>query len=352
MKLSFLELPAKERDLYFEQAAIRKNLAPVIIEMDFWVCWLLGILFESRFADHLVFKGGTSLSKVYQVIERFSEDIDLSLSPDFLKLPEPGASRKQADQWMTLAEKTCSEVVREQIAPEIERSVTDILGRRDSSWFEFITDSLTKSPVLLFHYPSTQLSGVEYIRRSVKLEFGSLTEQQPTGNHPIRPWIADILPDAFPDWQCRVVALDVVRMFWEKATILHAEYHRPDGRSTPDRYSRHYADLAALSQTPHADEALQQDEIRKLVVTWKGRYFRSGWSSYDTAQPGTFRLVPPEERLLGLRRDYGQMRDMYLSPPPSFDAVLGHLATLATSPQPPRRPPSCAVPSSRYRRGR
>ena len=328
MKLGFLELLHSERGLYFEQAAIRKNLAPVIIEKDFWVCWLLGILFESRFSPEIVFKGGTSLSKVYQVIERFSEDIDLSLSPDFLKLPEAGTSGKQADLWMTRAEKACSDVVRDQIAPELERSVTDVLGSRDSSWFEFIADSQTKSPVLLFHYPSLQPSGVEYIQRSVKLEFGSLTEQQPTGNHPIRPWIADILPDAFPDWQCRVVALDVVRTFWEKATILHSEYHRPIGKPTPDRFSRHYADLAALSLTTHADEALKRDEIRNQVVTWKGRYFRSGWSSYGTAQPGKFRLVPPEERLLSLRRDYGQMRDMYLSPPPSFDEVLGHLTTL------------------------
>ena len=81
MKLAFLQLPAEERHLYIEQAATRRNVSPVIMEKDFWVCWLLGILFESEFAANLVFKGGTSLSKVFGVIERFSEDIDLSLSP-------------------------------------------------------------------------------------------------------------------------------------------------------------------------------------------------------------------------------------------------------------------------------
>ena len=79
MKLAFLELPPEERRLYIEQAAIRWNISPVVLEKDFWVCWLLGVLFESEFAGSLVFKGGTSLSKVFGVIERFSEDIELSL---------------------------------------------------------------------------------------------------------------------------------------------------------------------------------------------------------------------------------------------------------------------------------
>jgi len=81
MKLEFLELPDVERRLYIEQAAIRRGFSPVIMEKDFWVCWLLSILFESEFAGDLVFKGGTSLSKVFGSIDRFSEDIDLSLSP-------------------------------------------------------------------------------------------------------------------------------------------------------------------------------------------------------------------------------------------------------------------------------
>jgi hypothetical protein len=227
MKLGFLELPPGERRLYIEQAAARRNLSPVVLEKDFWVCWLLGILFESEFAGSLVFKGGTSLSKVFGVIERFSEDIDLSLSPAFLKLPEAGTSRNQANKWMTKAEAACGAAVRNQIAPAMEAAVTGVLGKSERTWFEFLTDPNTNSPVLLFHYPSSQPDGFDYLKRSVKLEFGSLTDQQPTGRHPLRPWLADVLPDAFPEWRCEVVALEVERSFWEKATILHTEYHRP-----------------------------------------------------------------------------------------------------------------------------
>jgi hypothetical protein len=328
MKLGFLDLPSDERRLYIEQAALRRNVSPVVLEKDFWVCWLLGILFESPFAGNLVFKGGTSLSKVFGVIERFSEDIDLSLSPAFLNLPEAGKSRNQANKWMAKAEAACGIAVRDQISAAMEAAVEQVLGKRNQGWFEFMTDANTNSPVLLFHYPSSQPAGFEYLRRSVKMEFGSLTDQQPFGRHPIRPWVAEVLPDAFTDWRCEVVALEVERSFWEKATILHAEYHRPMDKPTPDRISRHYADTAALAKHPAASIALDQHDLRDRVVRWKSQFFGSSWANYDLATPGNFRLVPPAERLPALQRDYRAMRDMYLIEPANFEDILATLAEL------------------------
>jgi hypothetical protein len=328
MKLRFLELPAGERRLYIEQAAVRRNVSPVILEKDFWVCWLLGILFESQFADSLVFKGGTSLSKVFNVIDRFSEDVDLSVSPAFLKLPEAGTSRNQANKWMTRAEAACGTAVRDQIGPAMEAAVTAVLGKAERAWFVFQGDSYTHSPVLLFHYPSSQPAGLDYLKRSVKLEFGSLTDQQPVGRHPVRPWIADVLPDAFPDWRCEVVALEAERSFWEKATILHAEYHRSPGKPIPDRFSRHYADMAAMARRPLAGRAINQYDLRDRVVEWKSQFFGSSWANYGQAKPASFRLVPPDARLPALKRDYQAMRDMYLTEPASFDEILMTLAEL------------------------
>jgi hypothetical protein len=328
MKIDFLALPDDERRLYIEQAAIRRSLSPVIMEKDFWVCWLLGILFESEFAGDLVFKGGTSLSKVFGVIDRFSEDIDLSLSPQFLNLPEAGKSRTQANKWMAKAEAACGLAVQSLIAPVLEAAAHETLGDRGEAWFEFLTDPATHSPVLLFHYPSTQPDGIAYLKRSVKLEFGSLTDQQPTGCHPVAPWIADVLPESFPDWKCEVVALEVQRTFWEKATILHTEFHRPADKPTPDRFSRHYADTAALATHPDASKAAGDQDLRSRVVHWKSRFFGSSWAKYDEAVPGSFRLVPPPARLPSLRQDYQAMRDMYLSEPASFDDILAALSTL------------------------
>lgn len=330
MKLQFLDLPINERKLYFDQASAQGNVSPVLLEKDFWVSWLLAVLYSSPFAKWLVFKGGTSLSKVFGAIDRFSEDIDLSLAPEFLELPEAGSSKNQSHKWMEQAEAACSVAVEQKIAPVLEKAVSAFLGENPTGWFEYLTDPGTHSPVLLFHYPTTQPPGFDYLRRSVKLEFGSLTDQQPTGRHPIQPLMASLIPATLPDWTCDVVALELERTFWEKATILHTEYHRPADKQTPDRYSRHYADTASLALMPIADHAISQPQLRERVVNWKSRFFGSGWAHYDLAIPGAFRLVPPEARLAPLRSDYDAMRDMYMSPPRSFDDVIATLTDLET----------------------
>jgi hypothetical protein len=328
VKLSFLALEPAERWVYIQEAAARRGVLPVLLEKDFWVSWLLAVIFESEFAEHVVFKGGTSLSKAFGAIDRFSEDIDLSVSPEFLGLGEAGTSRNQAAKWMAKAEAACGAAVERSIMPALDRRVSEVLGPRPGGWLEYLVDQATRSPVLLFHYPCAEPSGFEYLKRSVKLEFGSLTDQRPVGRHPIRPWIADVLGSTFDDWACEVVSLEVERTFWEKATILHAEFHRPAEKATPDRFSRHYADLAALAQHPAAEAALGRPELRGRVVEWKARFFGSSWARYDLAKPGTFRLAPKAERVAELRRDYQAMRVMYLSEPPAFDAVVEKLEGL------------------------
>lgn len=334
MKLNFLQLPAAEQKLYFEQAAQQRGLSPVILEKDFWVSWMLGVLFNSPFSDALVFKGGTSLSKVFGVIGRFSEDIDLSLAPEFLGIAESdvdaATSRNQRQHWMEKLQAECAAKVRDHLAPAIEEMLVDVLGQRPAGqpWLEFEIDATTHSPVLLFHYPTTQATGFSYLKRSVKLEFGSLTDQRPRGRHALRPWIADDFAQAFSDWTCEAVTLELERSFWEKATILHVECHRPADKPTPDRFSRHYADTAALANLPVIEAAMADHELRERVVGWKSRFFGSAWARYDLARPGTFKLVPSESRIRALRIDYQAMRDMYLSEPVDFDQILATLAEL------------------------
>lgn len=229
---------------------------------------------------------------------------------------------------MTQAEAACGIAVQNQIAPALEAAVSKVLGHHPQPRFEFLIDSISNSPVLLFHYPTIQTTGFNYLKRSVKLEFGSLTDQQPTGQHKVCPWIADLYPDAFTDWSCNVVALELQRSFWEKATILHSEYHRPEERPTPDRFSRHYADTAALANHPVTIETLGDHELCSRVVQWKRQFFGSSWANYDLAKSGSFRLVPPLGRMTSLRRDYQAMREMYLSEPAGFDEVIATLADL------------------------
>jgi len=123
------------------------------------------------------------------------------------------AAINQSNKWMTNAEATCAAAVRATFLPELEKLVGSALGplkeKPDQRWLEFLIDKASNSPVILFHYPKTQHSGFEYLKRSVQLEFGSLTEQRPVGSYSIKPWLADVFPQLFPDWTCDVVALEI-----------------------------------------------------------------------------------------------------------------------------------------------
>ena len=193
-------------------------------------------------------------------------------------------------------------------------------------WLRFEDDPLVQSPVVHFAYPSAERAGFEYLRREVKLELGSLTDQRPAGRHAVRAWVVDDFPAAFPDWNCQVTALELPRTFWEKATILHAEHHRPAEQPMPDRYARHYSDMARLLDLHGSPSMLADHGLCARVVEWKSRVFARRWARYDLAKPGTFRLRPPQARVAALARDYTQMRAMFLSEPLAFDDVLARLS--------------------------
>lgn len=328
----FLALAPERRALAFEQAATTLAGQAVILEKDFWVSWLLGLLFaQPELAPFLVFKGGTSLSKVFGVIDRFSEDIDLCLVPEFVGADSLGFDllrcRVRRDAAVLEMQRLCAGKVQQVVLPLLESALTDALGAAPAGkWLHYELDVDAKSPILYFRYPTTQAQGFAYMRREVKLEFGTLTDQQPTGRYPIRAIIANAYPDLFSDWHCEVVALELQRTFWEKATILHAEYHRPVDSPTPDRYARHYFDMARL--LAHVDAAIFLADVAQCqrVVDWKNRVFARGWARYDLAQHGTFRLLPPELRQAALARDYATMRPMFMTEPPRFDVLLATLA--------------------------
>lgn len=331
----FLALPPARRALAFEQAAAGQAGQAgqhVILEKDFWVSWLLGLLFaQPGLAPHLVFKGGTSLSKVFGVIDRFSEDIDLCLVPEFVGADAAAfdtlGSRVKRDAAVLEMQRLCGVKVQEVVAPLLESAITEALGAASPGrWLHYELDADAKSPILYFRYPSSQANGFDYVRREVKLELGTLTDQQPTGRHPLKPLLADTYPALFDDWACEVTALELQRTFWEKATILHSEFYRPAGSATPDRYARHYFDMVKLLQHPGAFGFLADQAQCARVVDWKSRVFARGWARYDLARHGSFRLVPPGVRQAALAQDYATMRPMFMSEPPAFDDLMRQLA--------------------------
>jgi hypothetical protein len=327
----FAQESAEERAIYFEQYAAGAGIPSHIVEKDFWVCWLLGRIFAMpELGDRSVFKGGTSLSKAFGAIHRFSEDIDLGVTPASLGMEEEalddapsGSKRKMlVDQLL----ESCAKDFEQQFQPALEKDILSILGARPGgeNWLTYELEAATRSPVLWFHFPQSVPQG-DYVAPVVKIEGGSLTDQRPTGEHVIRAMVAELAPEAYDDFEARVVALEFDKTFWEKATILHAEYHRPASQPFRDRFARHYSDFAALWRHQQGPDAAKCLDLLERVRLHKKRYYGSAWANYDAAKPGTLRLVPPDSRLPELRRDYETMRPMFLREPLQFEEMLAIL---------------------------
>lgn len=328
----FTSLSIPERRVYFEQFQLRQGVEAVIIEKDFWVVWLLARIFSTlELGETAVFKGGTSLSKVFGAIERFSEDIDLGISPESLGWDETELTESSKNRWTQklrpALEAACAQRVESEWLPRLEAAVAFDLGAapHDRPWLRYELEASSHSPIIYFDYPGTLPAGMGYIERSVKVEFGSLTDQRPTGHHPIRAMIAEMAGSDFDDFDANVVVLEIERTFWEKATILHSEYHRPAEKLQPARYARHYADFAALWRHPSAAGARTEFDLLERVRKHKARFFASGWANYAAAEPGSLRLLPPESRWAELQADYAAMRSMFMGEPLPFDEVLATL---------------------------
>ena len=335
-------LPAKDRLALFQEVASRRGLSLAIIEKDFWVCWTLKRVFEvPSLGEALIFKGGTSLSKVFGLIARFSEDIDLSIRRDYLgavgeKDPEQeGLSSTQRAKRVEVLRESCRLAVQTEMLPALRSAFTAQLGAGEGTLAWRLEVDPAEEGTLLFTYPlsSIPLSSVppsipEYIRPQVKLEMGAGSDPFPVGRHQVRPYAAETFPDAFQEPVAAVVALEAERTFWEKATLIHAECHRPDERPTVPRLSRHYYDLMQLAQSAVGERALADAALRERVVRHKSVYFASGWAHYETAHPGTFRLIPGEVRLSELRRDYARMHEMFFAAVPVFEDLISTLRVL------------------------
>jgi predicted nucleotidyltransferase component of viral defense system len=277
-------MPGEDRRDVFSEAAAGLGIRPTIIEKDFWVCLVLKLLFEkSRFSRSLVFKGGTSLSKVHGLIERFSEDIDLVLDWKLIgfgkKLKDPMQefdSKSKQDQFNKEVNRQAAVYIAETLCPEL-----DILLANEGIGLTAMLDP-DDPHVVNIRYPAAFAKA--YIRPEVRLEIGPLASWVPSANHLIRPYAFDVVPQAFLNPACEVVAIAAERTFWEKATILHQEAHRTS--PMPPRYSRHYYDLYKLAVSKVRKSALSNTAMLRDVVAFKKRFYPSARARYDLAIPG------------------------------------------------------------------
>lgn len=323
-----LQLSPKQRVQLFEQTAQQTGMEAVIVEKDFWVCWTLKELFAlPAMGEHLIFKGGTSLSKIFKIIERFSEDIDVSIDRTFLGFgganePEAGASNKEKQRRVDALKAGCQQKISTGLHPALNTAIKSRVAASET-WSLRNDEEDPDQQTLLFEYPSSFAPvSAGYIRRAVKIELGARADHWPCEARTVTPYVAEQFPQGFKAGSCTIKVLSAERTFWEKATILHAEFHRPADKPIPERFSRHYCDFYELIRKGVAKSAVEKPELLARVAEHKSLFFRSSWAKYGEAAKGTLRLTPPAERLKALRDDYGKMQQMFFGQPPDFDSII------------------------------
>ena len=328
----FAKKPDAERHDIFTEAASRRDVRPIVIEKDFWVCWTLKRLFtDPKIGPHLTFKGGTSLSKAYGLIERFSEDIDLTISRDapFLtdgKDPmEEGLSGKERNRRIDTLRQNAQQFVNEIVLKSLAASIEKDFGQKDG-WQIFIDPNDPDKQTIIFQYPAT-VTAAGYIKPTIKLEFGARGGTEPQNETTITSYVAQDFSKLFQQPTCGIATLSVTRSFWEKVTILHALYH---GSKMRDRMSRHYYDTFMMDQRGVTEKALSDIPLLVQVVQNKTLFFRDAKASYDTANIGSLHLVPQDDTLKDIRSDYKAMDEMFMGKFPSFDEIVEGLAALET----------------------
>ena len=321
---AFANDTAENRDEAFQEAASRLGLSKAIVEKDFWVCWSLKLLTTLPFyGDQIIFKGGTSLSKAYDAIHRFSEDVDLSLDRASLGFtgdrdPEnPDLSGGKRKDLLQNLQDTAEQTVSGPLLAEIRASFDARLAQD----FTLSVDQ-GDAQTLLFAYPSLAGGTDSYVKPVVRFEFGARGVHLPAEVRTIAPYLHSAFPDLLPKPQLDVKVLGIERTFWEKATILHMLFHQDPAKPLADRMSRHYYDMAQLIDHEAKDRALADLPLLEQVAHHKSVFFKAAWASYETAKPGTLRLAPSPELTTALRRDYAGMQDMIIGEAPDFDAIL------------------------------
>ena len=323
--------PGQRADLFAETAE-RLAIPESLIEKDFWVCWVLKQIFSHEpWNGRFLFKGGTSLSKVFHAINRFSEDIDLAVDYAMLgytgprEPTQPNLSKTKRAQLLSEMLLSCQHYIAREFQPRLAERFEILLGE-SKSWS--LTVDTQDPHIVRFQYPQAIHNQVAYVSPQVILEMGTHAEFIPRDHFVLRSFAATEFPTLFAEPDVKVAALLAKRTFWEKVTLIHAEHHRPPEKVTPGRYSRHYYDLAMLAQSPVKVEALADMGLLARVVQHKVAFYPSAWARYDLAFPGTLRLVPPKSRQDLLKEDYRRMAVMIFGKAPTFDNILATLARL------------------------
>lgn len=339
MNQNFLEvLKASESDRrnLFLDTANRLGTPLRNVEKDFWVCFVLDLLFNGKTENEprLLFKGGTSLSKAYDLISRFSEDIDITVYREDIGHPTDIATlqswgRNKRNEYLGAIKNTCSNYILGDLKDRLSVQIQNELNNTGITMpaLQVVIDTTDKDQqTLLIEYPSLEASGKDnYIESKVKIEAGAKSALDPSKLVTIKPYIAQEFVRGDLDVP-NVNCIAPERTFWDKAVIAHGlrAWFEARGslRNNGNRISRHYYDLHMLLNNPAGQNAIKDINLGKECALHASIFFFDKDSKQNLAAEGNFLIYPGDEMIPALRRDYEQMSTMIFGQTPTFDEIL------------------------------
>lgn len=297
------------------------------IEKDWWVTQVLRVLFSQPYAEHLSFKGGTSLSKAWNIIERFSEDIDIAISREYLGFAGELSRTQVSDK---LRRAACS-FVREQMQNDVREGLIAMGIAPDTFQVHVnITPISTTDPEVIYVDYQSVLPNSEYIARTVKVEVSGRSMHDPVQTVALQSQIDTILPQATivqPAFDVSVVVPE--RTFLEKVMLLHEEFSKPSADVRTARMSRHLYDLERMLHTDIAERALSDEHLYRTILEHRRKFIGLKGFDYDTLYPQSLSLEIPADVLLLWRKDYENMQaSMIYGPSVPFDELLVEIRQL------------------------
>ncbi|MCF0241782.1 MAG: nucleotidyl transferase AbiEii/AbiGii toxin family protein [Treponema sp.] len=320
------KLSNEDRATLFKNTSINCGLPEALVEKDFWVCLMLDYLFHKcEFKDAFTFKGGTSLSKCFNIIQRFSEDIDLILDWRILGFskdePWEERSNTKQDKFNKDANAKAEVFLSKTLLPNLNKDFESLCNLENAFYID------KEDPqTICFKYPFVFSN--DSILQIIRLEIGALAAWTPSVQVSIKSYAAEYYKKIFELSSTEIRTASVERSFWEKATILHHEANRPAELSMPTRYSRHYYDLFMIAKSEYKESAFQQRDLLQKVAEFKMKFYPRKWADYENAKIGTLKLLPPEFRFTELKKDYSDMQLMFYGDYPEFSELMDFIKEL------------------------
>jgi hypothetical protein len=326
-KINFYNTDKAEKEAVFNAIATEKGMTPFAVEKDWWVSRTLEIIFQMDIAKQLVFKGGTSLSKAWKLINRFSEDIDLALDKEFFEGYSGAISKTQINKLRKEAGVYTTGTFFSDLQEEFNKKGYNQLD------FKVIEakDSDHDPRVIEIFYPNVIKSSSAYILPRVQIEISCRSLREPFSIKSFGALVEEVYAGKdFAEPLFEVPTVNPERTFLEKVFLLHEEFHRPTEKIRVDRLSRHLYDIYHLTTAGIAEKAINDKELYETIVAHRYKFSRVGDVDYNFHNPKTVNPIPIADKIAEWNSDYTKMKEdmIYEENKPSFEDLINNLNDL------------------------